>query len=63
MKVKLTINCVNCGEEISRISEHLTDTIPEVHLMEFEQSDWECDSCSHITVTGDFESIYDSENI
>jgi hypothetical protein len=62
MKVlKISVDCINCGEAIFRNIGDLNDN-DVVNLSLFEQSDWDCDKCDHTTVTGDLETM-DSEDL
>lgn len=64
MKIKLEIDCVNCGETIEQWIESIEDDKGHVsiHVMCFEQSDWDCEKCGHQTVTADMEMM-DAEEI
>jgi len=61
MEIKLELDCVNCGETITKGIESFGNEI-SVHLMCFEQSEWDCKKCGHQTVTADMDMI-DAEDL
>lgn len=64
MIVRLIVTCANCGDEAFKEVNHIDNEIPvEVDVIEFEQSDFFCDTCEQTTVTGDFDSIMDAREL
>jgi len=61
MEIKLELDCINCGEPITQSIEAVGNPV-SIHLMCFEQSDWDCDKCGHQTVTADMDMM-DAEDL
>lgn len=63
--IVLIVRCVNCGKEIGKPMAlfHSEDKAPAVSLDNFVQGTWHCPECDHDTCTGDFDDIYDSEDL
>lgn len=62
MQVNLIINCPECDEELIRPSLHLTDEdIPNVHVIEFEQTDCYCSNCKKTFYIGDIDILSKEE--
>jgi len=50
MIVELSVNCIECEEEIVHRSLHFSDDkTPRVNVYEFSQTDWVCSACGHTT--------------
>ena len=59
MQIYLSVECVNCGEDIKR---DIISDDNEVPLFLFKQTEWKCQKCGHITVIGDI-NIEDKEDL
>ena len=61
--IKLELNCANCGEEIAHVCRciHDEDELPSIHMMQFECSEFMCDSCGQSTYTGDIITMSEDE--